>query len=170
MTQHVSLKWNKMFVSSGKAEWSYRWDKLWDELSFNFEMRRPSCRVEEPRRQFLLLCFVSLREVCCLRWRPSPRRWKRATLIGRTPPEATRKRGRPLQGKKHKELCLLTTSLHCKWRITQSEWKWDEVCVVMKRLFSSLQENRPLTKAFFTTMIHIEKEQVRTAATLIWHL
>lgn len=27
----------------------------------------------------------------------------------------------------------------------------------------SLQENRPLSKAFFTRMIEIEKEQVRTA-------
>lgn len=36
----------------------------------------------------------------------------------------------------------------------------------------SLQENRPLSKAFFTRMIQIEKEQVRKASTVchMWKL
>lgn len=53
------------------------------------------------RAQKLTDGFVSLfdaREVCCLLRRLWAWRWRSATLTGRTPPEATRKQERPLQG------------------------------------------------------------------------
>lgn len=126
--------------------------------------------------EWLTDTFVSLfdaREACCLPPRLWAWRWRSATLTGRTPPEATRKQERPLRGE---------TQVVCRGIMnTRNEWEangdrrpdktWG-IKVVWKRnfsstgwqvfsLFHSLQENRPLPKSFFTTMMEIEKKQVR---------
>lgn len=38
------------------------------------------------------------------------------------------------------------------------------------RFFCSLQDNRPLSKAFFTTMIHVEKKQVCISSAVFSHV
>lgn len=131
---------------------------------------------ECPPDSFILL-FVP-REVCCLQCLLLPWKWKRATLVGPTPQEATRPLGRPLQGK-HK---LLSAHIVLKWKITRNgSMTWDLHAKTTQSLENvsreeyldsnlrtlllfSLKENRPLSKAFFSTMIQIEKEQVCTAA------
>lgn len=112
------------------------------------------------RRHFF---FFYTREPCCLQCRRFPWRWKRATLIGHTPLEASRKLERPLKGK---------ISLFCgsNWNIKHNSGAIETFLVTRflhsHCFFCSLQDNRPLSKAFFSTMIQMEKKQVCTSAVL----
>lgn len=108
-------------------------------------------------KSLLSTSFFYTREPCCLQCRRFPWRWKRATLIGHTPLEASRKLERPLKGK----ISLLCGS---NWNIKHNSGAI-ETFLVTRLLhshcfFCSLQDNRPLSKAFFTTMIQMEKKQV----------
>lgn len=55
---------------------------------------------------------------------------------------------------------------HCLECEIDSEVSCDKAVMIFFFL-SSLKENRPLSKAFFTRMIEIEKEQVRSAQLLL---
>lgn len=111
--------------------------------------------------------FFHPREPCCLQCRRFPWRWKSATLIGHTPLEATRKLERPLKGK---------ISLLCgtNWNMNPIRGATEASLVTrllqLYRFFCSLQDNRPLSKAFFTTMIQVEKKQVCISSAVFGHV
>lgn len=153
-------------------------------MAFTFKARRrkawretgkagsPSAELRPPHCEGLTDSFVSLfdgREACCLLRRLWAWRWKSATLTGRTPPEASRKRERPSQG----ETRVVCRAIIAIWNERRINSSGEVFCSTGWRLFSLLKlagkstpaqilfhhhdRNREETSTYIAALIYVQR-------------